>query len=188
MDYRHDQATRLSNPTAALAREDVAPVPERRFAFDPHLDPQLVWAGKTEQQDIAVEAPSIHVHERLSTEAIMKAAPRENAQIALFVDPGLDRATQVAFYEHEMGWAQQTHLGRFAGSYGEPSGTRAYERAGPVGEVMLDEAAAAVRQVGGPSRQLGSALARGASVQELDKICDRCDLAGVCGRHEGAAT
>jgi len=110
-DYRHEDATRLNNPTAALARQDVAPVPERTFSFDPHLDPQLIWAGKAEQNEIVVEAPSIHVHERLSTEAIVKAARRENAQIALFADPGLDRATQVEFYEHEMGWANRLILG-----------------------------------------------------------------------------
>lgn len=110
-DYRHEEATRLNNPTAALAREDVAPIPERTFAFDPHLDPQLVWAGKAEQEELAVEAPSIHVHERLSTEAIMKAAQRESPQIALFADPGLDRATQVEFYEHEMDWANRLILG-----------------------------------------------------------------------------
>src|SRR3954470_9561137 len=94
-DYRHEDAKRLNNPTAALAREDVAPVPQRTFSFDPHLDPELVWAGKAEQDELIVEAPSIHVHERLSTEAIIKAARRENAQVALFADPGLDRATQV---------------------------------------------------------------------------------------------
>lgn len=110
-DYRHEGATRLNNPTAALAREDVAPVPERRFSFDPHLDPQLVWAGKSEQPELEVEAPSIHVHERLSTEAILKAAQRENAQISMFADPGLDRATQVEFYEHEMDWANRLILG-----------------------------------------------------------------------------
>jgi adenine-specific DNA-methyltransferase len=110
-DYRHEGATRLNNPTAALAREDVAPAPERTFAFDPHLDPYLVWAGKAEQDELAVEAPSIHVHERLSTEAIMKAARRESAQISLFADPGLDRSTQVEFYEHEMGWANRLVLG-----------------------------------------------------------------------------
>lgn len=110
-DYRHEVATRLNNPTAALAREDLAPIPERTFMFDPHLDPQLVWAGKAEQDELTVEAPSIHVHERLSTEAIMKATRRENAQIALFADPGLDRATQVEFYEHEMGWANRLILG-----------------------------------------------------------------------------
>ncbi len=102
---------RLNNPTAALAREDVAPIPERTFSFDPHVDPQLVWAGKAEQEELAVEAPSIHVHERLSTEAIVKAAQRENAQIALFADPGLDRAAQVEFYQHEMDWANRLILG-----------------------------------------------------------------------------
>src|SRR4051812_4614941 len=91
-DYRHEEARRLNNPTAALAREDVAPVPQRGFSFDPYLDPQLVWSGKNEQETIDVEAPSIHVHERLSTDAIVKAAGREAAQIGLFADPGLDRA------------------------------------------------------------------------------------------------
>jgi adenine-specific DNA-methyltransferase len=110
-DYRHEQATRLNNPTAALAREDLAPVPERAYQFDPHLTPELAWAGKAEETELRVEAPSIHVHERLSTEAILKAARQENAQIALFADPGLDRATQVEFYEHEMGWANRLILG-----------------------------------------------------------------------------
>ena len=110
-DYRHENARRLNNPTAALAREDIAPVPHRTYSFDPHLPPELVWAGKAEQAELIVEAPSIHVHERLSTDAILKAAQQENAQIALFADPGLDRATQVEFYEHEMGWANRLILG-----------------------------------------------------------------------------
>src|SRR4051794_40561700 len=110
-DYRHENARRLNNPTAALAREDVAPVPKRTYSFDPHLAPELVWAGKAEQSELTVEAPSIHVHERLSTDAILKAAQQENAQIELFADPGLDRATQVEFYEHEMGWANRLILG-----------------------------------------------------------------------------
>src|SRR3954462_6739744 len=93
-DYRHENARRLNNPTAALAREDIAPVPQRTYSFDPHLPPELVWAGKAEETELTVEAPSIHVHERLSTDAILKAARQENAQIALFADPGLDRATQ----------------------------------------------------------------------------------------------
>jgi adenine-specific DNA-methyltransferase len=110
-DYRHENARRLNNPTAALAREDVAPVPHRTYSFDPHLPPELVWAGKAEETELTVEAPSIHVHERLSTDAILKAARQENAQIALFADPGLDRAMQVEFYEHEMGWANRLILG-----------------------------------------------------------------------------
>jgi len=110
-DYRHEAASRLNNPTAALAREDVAPVPKRRFEFDPHVPPELVWAGKAEEPQIEVDAPSIHVHERLSTDAILKAAQQENAQVALFADPELERAKQVEFYEHEMGWANRLILG-----------------------------------------------------------------------------
>lgn len=59
----------------------------------------------------------------------------------------------------------------------------------PVDEAMLDEAAVAVREVGGRLR--GNSYPRsprGGSIQELDKTCDRCDLAGICGRHEGPAT
>lgn len=110
-DYRHADATRLNNPTAARAHEDVQAVPSRRFEFDPHLSPELVWAGKADESELTVEAPSIHVHERLSTDAILKAAQQENAQIGLFADPGLDRAKQVEFYEHEMGWANRLILG-----------------------------------------------------------------------------
>lgn len=110
-DYRHEDATRLNNPTAALAREDVAPVPKRRFEFDPHVAPELVWAGKAEEPEIEVDAPSIHVHERLSTDAILKTAQQENAQVALFADPELERAKQIEFYEHEMGWANRLILG-----------------------------------------------------------------------------
>lgn len=110
-DYRHEAASRLNNPTAALAREDVAPVPKRRFEFDPHVAPELMWAGKAEEPHLEVDAPSIHVHERLSTDAILKAAQQENAQVALFADPELERAKQVEFYEHEMGWANRLILG-----------------------------------------------------------------------------
>jgi adenine-specific DNA-methyltransferase len=110
-DYRHTEATRLNNPTAALAREDIEQVPKRTYSFDPHLSPELVWAGKAEEPEFEVEAPSIHVHERLSTDAILKAARQENAQASLFADPELDRAKQVEFYEHEMGWANRLILG-----------------------------------------------------------------------------
>jgi hypothetical protein len=49
-DYRREAETRLNNPTAALAREDVAPIPERRFSSDPHLDPHLTWAWKADRR------------------------------------------------------------------------------------------------------------------------------------------
>src|SRR5207249_3017610 len=94
-DYRHEEATRLNNPPAGLAWQDTDRPPKRHFEYDPHLDPQLVWAGKAERPSFEVEAPSIHVHERLSTEAIISAVRREPPQPALFEDSGLDRSKAV---------------------------------------------------------------------------------------------
>jgi adenine-specific DNA-methyltransferase len=72
-DYCHEEATRLNNPPAGLAWQDTEKPTKRTFEYDPHLDPQLVWAGKAERQSFEVEAPSIHVHERLSTDDISSA-------------------------------------------------------------------------------------------------------------------
>src|SRR6266480_7829346 len=94
-DYRHEEATRLNNPPAGLAWQDTEKPPKRRFEYDPHLDPQLVWAGKAERTSFEVEAPSIHVHERLSTEAILRAVQKEPAQPSLFGIEELDRSKAI---------------------------------------------------------------------------------------------
>jgi adenine-specific DNA-methyltransferase len=110
-DYRHKERTRLNNPPAALAREDLDEVPIRKFDYDPHLPPELWWAGKDYADQLEVEAPSIHIHERLSAEAIVRAAKREDAQLDLFGDPQLDRSDAIEFYEHEMDWVNRLILG-----------------------------------------------------------------------------
>lgn len=110
-DYRHEEATRTNNPPAGLAWQDTEKPPKRRFEYDPHLDPQLVWSGKAERTSFEVEAPSIHVHERLSTEAIIRAVQKEPPQPALFEDHELDRSRAVEFYQHEMGWVNRLVLG-----------------------------------------------------------------------------
>ncbi len=110
-DYRHDEAKRLNNPPAGLAWQDTEKPVKRRFEYDPHLDPQLVWAGKAERQSFEVEAPSIHVHERLSADDIIRSVMKEPAQPALFDYEDLDRTKAVDFYRHEMGWENRLVLG-----------------------------------------------------------------------------
>jgi adenine-specific DNA-methyltransferase len=110
-DYRHEESTRPNNPPAGLAWQDTEKPQKRRFEYDPHLDPQLVWAGKAERTSFDVEAPSVHVHERLSTEAIIRAVHKEQPQLALFEDEELDRSKQIEFYQHDMGWANRLILG-----------------------------------------------------------------------------
>ena len=48
VDYRY-RARRLNNPPAGLAWQDTEKPVKKRFEYDPHLVPQLVWAGKAER-------------------------------------------------------------------------------------------------------------------------------------------
>jgi adenine-specific DNA-methyltransferase len=111
VDYRHEEATRLNNPPAGLAWQDTEKPAKRRFEYDPHLDPQLVWAGKAERTSFEVEAPSIHVHERLSADDIIRSVMREPAQPALFDYEPLDRSKTVDFYRWPLGWENRLILG-----------------------------------------------------------------------------
>ncbi|HEY8870068.1 MAG TPA: ADP-ribosylglycohydrolase family protein [Candidatus Limnocylindrales bacterium] len=110
-DYRHEDATRTNIPEAGLATQDRS-VPERvTYAYDPHLDPQLVWAGKAEHESFDVDTVSLHIHERVSTAAVLRAVRREDVQRTLFSDPEFSLDQEIAFYQHEMDWANRLILG-----------------------------------------------------------------------------
>jgi adenine-specific DNA-methyltransferase len=110
-DYRHDEASRLNNPEAGLARYETEPTPRRSWTYDPHLDPQLQWAGKAERSAFDVDAVSLHVHERLSSAAIVSSLQRQQLQLDLFADPQLERSAEVEFYQHAVGWSNRLVLG-----------------------------------------------------------------------------
>lgn len=109
--YEHDQG-RKNNPPAGLADLDRAPKKQRRtYAYDPHLDPQLTWAGKAERTSFEVDTVSLHIHERVSTQAILRAVKREEAQRSLFAEPTLPDSKAIDFYQHEVGWSNRLVLG-----------------------------------------------------------------------------
>jgi adenine-specific DNA-methyltransferase len=110
-DYAHRESTRLNNPEVGLARYETSPAPRVPFAYDPRIDPQLEWAGKAERTSFEVDAVSIHVHERLSTQAIMAAVKKEPPQLSMFSDPQLERDKEIGFYEHEVGWTNRLIVG-----------------------------------------------------------------------------
>ena len=110
-DYEHTEASRLNNPPAGLAHLDREETPVRTLSYDPHLDPQLVWAGKAERQEIEVPAPSIHVHEELSAQNIVGSVRRQRIQASLFDVDQLNPEEAVEFYRHEMGWSNRMILG-----------------------------------------------------------------------------
>ena len=45
--YKHKDKTRLNNPQVGMVSEANDPNGKtKRYSYDPHLDPTLVWTGK----------------------------------------------------------------------------------------------------------------------------------------------
>lgn len=130
-DYRHLKAQRRNNPTIGLA--PTYEVRERqtiRYAYDPHLDPQLVWAGKAEHTSFEVDVVSLHIHERISTKAILRAVQRPDpVQLDLFGEMPLPADPQIEFYPHEVGWSNRRIL-RLPAGVEQPAGQRGHDEQG----------------------------------------------------------
>jgi adenine-specific DNA-methyltransferase len=76
-DYRHEDK-RTNNPPAGIMG-DYGPKSEptrRKYEYNPHLDPQLVGAGKAEHTSFEVENVRLYIYERISTQAILRAVKR----------------------------------------------------------------------------------------------------------------
>jgi adenine-specific DNA-methyltransferase len=74
-------------------------------------EPWLEWAGKREANGFAVDPVALHIHERVSTQAILKVAARKDVTRDLFADPQLDYHQAVQFYRHQMDWSNRLILG-----------------------------------------------------------------------------
>jgi adenine-specific DNA-methyltransferase len=110
-EYRHEEAKRKNNPEVGLATFNRVAEPKVSYSYDPHLDPQLVWAGKAEHTSFEVDTVSLHIHERISTHAILRAVERGEKQLDLFADPRLPLTERVEFYQHDVDWANRLILG-----------------------------------------------------------------------------
>lgn len=77
-------------------------------------EPWLEWATKREQHERAlfeVDPVALHIHERVSAQAIVRVALREDIQRELFADPQQPYQQAVQFYKHDMDWANRLILG-----------------------------------------------------------------------------
>jgi adenine-specific DNA-methyltransferase len=65
-NYEHKDKQRANNPPVGLVTPETdRDAGKQHYACDPHLDPQLVWAGKAEHGSFEVPTVSLHVHEPL---------------------------------------------------------------------------------------------------------------------------
>ena len=74
-------------------------------------EPWLEWSGKREKPWFEVEPVALHMHERVSTQAILRVLAREDIDRDLFADPQHEYAQAVQFYQHNIDWANRMILG-----------------------------------------------------------------------------
>lgn len=133
--YEHKGKKRVNNPPVGLVSPEtdpplpthqgydyIQPVPSvkpgKELDYDPHLDPQLVWAGKKEHASFEVPTVSLHVHETIDPRTIMEAVRKRNGdsgptQPSLFERPEEKLALHDAidFYKHSHGWSNRLIAG-----------------------------------------------------------------------------
>ncbi|MHC1724969.1 MAG: site-specific DNA-methyltransferase [Syntrophobacteraceae bacterium] len=74
-------------------------------------EPWLEWSGKREKPWFAVEPVPLHIHERVSTQAILRVLARQDVQRHLFADPQQEYTKAVQFYQHDVDWSNRMILG-----------------------------------------------------------------------------
>ena len=113
--YEHTGKERLNNPPVGLVEEatDSYKTLKKSYEYDPHLDPQLQWAGKTEHTSFDVPTVSLHVHERIDPRRIIQAVKKEEVvskQTSLF-DNKKPLREAIEFYKHKENWSNRLIAG-----------------------------------------------------------------------------
>lgn len=117
--YDHKGKKRANNPPVGLVTPETEPEEGKKtYSYDPHLDPQLVWAGKAERTSFEIPTVSLHVHERIEPRTILEAVRKRNgngtpAQGFLFdaPDENLPLREALDFYRHPHGWSNRLIAG-----------------------------------------------------------------------------
>jgi len=77
-------------------------------------EPWLEWTEKQEQHKkrfFEVDPVALHIHERVSVQAILKVAARQDVERSLFADPEQEYHEAVQFYRHDIDWTNRLILG-----------------------------------------------------------------------------
>jgi adenine-specific DNA-methyltransferase len=115
--YIHDDKARRNNPPAGIAHYDTAEETKISYSFDPHIDPTLLWAGKSEEMSFRVSTSSIHIHESIKPYKIIKSVQNleyENPQLSFFETHGeriKRRRESIEFYQHGVNWTNRLIAG-----------------------------------------------------------------------------
>jgi adenine-specific DNA-methyltransferase len=118
-NYTHREKKRANNPPVGLVTPETdKDIGEKQtYAYDPHIDPSLQWAGKAERTSFEIPTVSLHVHERIDPRSIIEAVRKKNGEN--FVQGSLFSTTEenpplreaVDFYKHKHNWSNRLIAG-----------------------------------------------------------------------------
>ncbi len=114
--YEHKDKQRVNNPPVGLvdAHTDNGGYKKKTYQYDPHLDPQLQWAGKAEHTSFEVPTVSLHVHERIDPRRIIETVKKEEEaqpQMSLFEEQKKPLREAIEFYKHKENWSNRLIAG-----------------------------------------------------------------------------
>lgn len=113
--YTHDEKDRVNIPPVGLVTPDTdKDAGKKQYQYDPHLDPQLQWAGKAEHTSFEVDTVSLHVHERIDPKTIIDSVKKESeepTQLSLFQTMRRPLREEIEFYKHRDGWTNRLIAG-----------------------------------------------------------------------------
>lgn len=117
--YTHADKDRVNNPPVGLVTPETdKEAGKQTYNYDPHLDPQLQWAGKAEHTAFEVPTVSLHVHERIDPRSVIESVRRRHEeeskfQASLFENEqvNLPLFKAVEFYKHRHGWMNRLIAG-----------------------------------------------------------------------------
>ncbi|MHA2643040.1 MAG: site-specific DNA-methyltransferase [bacterium JZ-2024 1] len=118
--YEHRDKERVNNPPVGLVTPETdrdAGQKRKTYGYDPHLDPQLVWAGKAEHTSFEVPTVSLHVHERIEPRTILEAVRKKNGEQGPLIQGLFEREREeplreaIEFYQHKHGWSNRLIAG-----------------------------------------------------------------------------
>jgi len=114
--YEHKDKKRLNNPPVGLvdSHTDNGGYKKTTYSYDPHLDPQLQWAGKAGHTSFDVPVVSLHVHERIDPRRIIESVRKEHeedSQLSLFETEKKPLREAIEFYKHKENWSNRLIAG-----------------------------------------------------------------------------
>jgi adenine-specific DNA-methyltransferase len=88
-----------------------------KYQHDPYVDPSLSWSGKAENDELEIQETSLHIHEKIDTQRIIKSFLKKNNKNSytpsLFEELDIQFPINkiIDFYSHDYNWSNRLIAG-----------------------------------------------------------------------------